>query len=73
MYEEKIQRLEAEIAELKECIKNNRKEIKKRANILVLTIDEEVETEVEMYNEEIEKFKDQIRYKKQLLRNYKRL
>ena len=73
MYEEKIQKLETEIQIIKKYIKDNKKEIKKRENILALTIDEELEEEIEMYKENIETYKKQIKYKKQLLRNYKNL
>lgn len=73
MHVEKIQNLEFEIEELKNYIKNSKKEIKKREKILAMTIDEEIEVEIETYKEEIESFKNQIKYKKQLLRNYKNL
>lgn len=73
MHIEKIQNLEFEIEELKNYIKNSKKEIKKREKILAMTIDEEIEVEIATYKEEIESFKNQIKYKKQLLRNYKNL
>lgn len=73
MHVEKIQNLEFEIEELKNYIKNSKKEIKKREKILAMTIDEEIEVEIATYKEEIESFKNQIKYKKQLLRNYKNL
>lgn len=44
MYEEKILRLETEIQELKKYIKNHNKEIKKREKIVVMTINEEIES-----------------------------
>ena len=73
MYTEKIQRLENEIIELKKAIKVSKKEIKKREKILSMVVDEEVETEIEMYKEEIEKFENQLKSKKELIKNYKKL
>lgn len=73
MHTEKIQNLEFEIEELNKYIKNSKKEIKKREKILAMTIDEEIEVEIEAYKEEIESYNEQIKYKKQLLRNYKNL
>ena len=73
MHEEKIQKLETEIEELKKYIKVNKNEIKKREKILAMTIDEEIEVEIWEYKEDIESYKEQIKYKKQLLRNYKNL
>ena len=73
MYTEKIQRLENEIIELKKAIKTSKKEIKKREKILSMVVDEEVETEIEMYKEEIEKFTNELKTRKQLVKNYKKL
>lgn len=73
MHEEKIQKLETEIEELKKYIKVHKNEIKKREKILAMTIDEEIEVEIETHKEDIESYKEQIKYKKQLLRNYKKL
>ena len=73
MYTEKIQILENEILEIKKAIKANKKEIKKREKILSMVVDEEVETEIEMYKEEIEKFENQLKTKKELIKNYKKL
>ena len=73
MYTEKIQLLEYEILELKKAIKASKKEIKKREKILSMVVDEEVETEIEMYKEEIEKFESQLKTKKELIKNYKKL
>ena len=73
MYTEKIQRLENEIIELKKAIKVSKKEIKKREKILSMVVDEEVETEIEMYKEEIEGFENQLKTKKELIKNYKKL
>ena len=64
MYTEKIQRLENEILEIKKAIKVSKKEIKKREKIVSMVYDEEVETEIEIYKEEIEKFKNQLKTKK---------
>lgn len=73
MYTEKIQLLEYEILELKKAIKASKKEIKKREKILSMVVDEEVETEIEMYKEEIEAFENQLKTKKELIKNYKKL
>ena len=73
MYTEKIQKLENEILELKKYIKKDKKEIKKREKILSMVVDEEVETEIEMYKEEIEGFEIQLKTKKELIKNYKKL
>lgn len=73
MYTEKIQLLENEILELKKAIKASKKEIKKREKILSMVVDEEVETEIEMYKEEIEAFENQLKTKKELIKNYKKL
>ena len=73
MYAEKIQLLENEILEIKKAIKGSKKEIKKREKIVSMIVDEEVETEIEMYKEEIEKFENQLKTKKELIKNYKKL
>lgn len=73
MYTEKIQILENEILEIKKAIKASKKEIKKREKIVSMVYDEEVETEIEMYKEEIEKFENQLKTKKELIKNYKKL
>ena len=73
MYTEKIQLLENEILEIKKAIKANKKEIKKREKILSMVVDEEVEVEIEMYKEEIEKFTNELKTRKQLVKNYKKL
>ena len=73
MYTEKIQILENEILEIKKAIKASKKEIKKREKILSMVVDEEVETEIEMYKEEIEKFTNELKTRKQLVKNYKKL
>ena len=73
MYTEKIQILENEILEIKKAIKASKKEIKKREKILSMITDEEIETEIEMYKEEIEKFENQLKTKKELIKNYKKL
>ena len=73
MYTEKIQKLENEIIELKKYIKANKKEIKKREKILSIAVDEEVETEIEMYKEDIEKFTNELETRKELIKNYKKL
>ena len=73
MYVEKIQKLENEILELKKYIKANKKEIKKREKILSIAVDEELEMEIQIYKEEIERFKNEIRVRRELLRNYKKL
>lgn len=73
MYTEKIQILENEILEIKKAIKASKKEIKKREKIVSMITDEEVETEIEMYKEEIEKFENQLKTKKELIKNYKKL
>ena len=73
MYTEKIEILENEILEIKKAIKASKKEIKKREKILSMVVDEEVETEIDMYKEEIESFENQLKTKKELIKNYKKL
>ena len=79
MYTEKIQKLENEILELKKYIKANKKEIKKREKILSMIIDNkmvvdnDIELEIELYKEEIEKFTKELKLRKQLIKNYKKL
>ena len=73
MYSEKIQRLENEILELKKYIKANKKEIKKREKILSMVVDEELEMEIQIYKEEIEKFTNELKTRKELIKNYKKL
>lgn len=73
MYSEKIQILENEILEIKRAIKASKKEIKKREKIVSMITDEEIEVEIEMYKEEIEKFENQLKTKKELIKNYKKL
>ena len=73
MHTEKIQILENEILEIKKAIKASKKEIKKREKIVSMITDEEIETEIEMYKEEIEKFENQLKTKKELIKNYKKL
>ena len=73
MYTEKIQKLENEIIELKKYIKANKKEIKKREKILSIAVDEELEMEIQIYKEEIEKFTNELKTRKELIKNYKKL
>ena len=73
MYTEKIQKLENEIIELKKYIKANKKEIKKREKILSIAVDEELEMEIQIYKEEIEKFTNELKTRKELIRKYKKL
>ena len=79
MYAEKIQKLENEILELKKYIKKDKKEIKKREKILsmvvdnAMVVDNDLEFEIEMYKEEIEKFENQLKTRKELIKNYKKL
>ena len=73
MYTEKIQILENEILEIKRAIKASKKEIKKREKILSMVTDEEVEIEIEMYKEDIDIFENQLKTKKELIKNYKKL
>ena len=73
MYIEKINCLASEIEEIKEAIKINKKEIKKRKKILNMTYDEDLETEILEFKEEIENFSEMLKMKKQLLKNYKKL
>ena len=73
MYTEKIQILENEILEIKKAIKANKKEIKKREKIVSMVYDEEVETEIEMCKEEIEKLTNLLKTRKELIKNYKKL
>ena len=73
MYIEKINCLAIEIEQIKEAIKTNKKEIKKRKNIIAIQYDEVLETEILQYKEEIENLREQLKMKKQLLKNYKKL
>ena len=73
MYTEKIQILEYEILEIKKAIKASKKKKKKREKIVSMVVDEEVETEIEMYKEEIEKFTNELKTRKELIKNYKKL
>ena len=66
MYTEKIRILEDEIFQIKKAIKASKKEIKNREKILSMVEDEEVEVEIEMYKEEIEKITNKLKNKKQL-------
>ena len=68
MYTEKIQKLENEILELKKYIKANKKEIKKREKILSIAVDEELEMEIQIYKEEIEKFTNELKTRKELIK-----
>ena len=38
-----------------------------------MVVDEEVEVEIEMYKEEIEKFTNELKTRKELIKNYKKL
>ena len=49
MYEDKIEKLETEIQEIKKYIKAHKKEIKKREKILSMVVDNDVEVEIEVY------------------------
>ena len=73
MYNEKIKILENEILELNKANNDIKKEIKKREKIVSMITDEEIEVEIEMYKEEIEKFENQLKTKKELIKNYKKL
>ena len=73
MYIEKINCLANDIEEIKKVIKTNKKEIKKRENILNMTFDDDLETEILQYKEEIENLSELLKTKKQLLKNYKKL
>ena len=69
----RAQKLENEILELKKYIKKDKKEIKKREKILSMIVDNDVEVEIEMYKEEIEKFTNELKTRKELIKNYKKL
>ena len=73
MYIEKINCIASEIEQIKEAIKTNKKEIKKRKNIIAIQYDEVLETEILQYKEEIENYNELLKIKKQLLKNYKKL
>ena len=73
MYIEKINCIASEIEQIMEAIKTNKKEIKKRENILAIQDDEVLETEILQYKEEIENYNELLKMKKQLLKNYKKL
>ena len=79
MHGEKIEKLENEIQEIKKYIKADKKEIKKREKILSLIVDNkmvadnDIELEIGLYKEEIEKFTNELKIRKQLVKNYKKL
>ena len=73
MYAEKIEKLENEIQEIKKYINADKKEIKKREKILSMGVDNDIEVAIEMYKEEIEKFTNELKTRKQLVKNYKKL
>ena len=79
MYTEKIEKLENEIQEIKKYIKADKKEIKKREKILSMVldnkmvVDNDLEVEIGLYKEEIEKFTNELKIRKQLVKNYKKL
>ena len=79
MYAEKIEKLENEIQEIKKYIKADKKEIKKREKILsmiaanAMVADNDIELEIQLYKEEIEKFTNELKTRKQLVKNYKKL
>ena len=73
MYTEKIRILEDEIFQIKKAIKASKKEIKKREKILSMVVDNDIEVEIEMYKEEIEKFTNELKTRKELIKNYKKL
>ena len=73
MYIEKINCLASDIEEINKLIKTNKKEIKKRKNIIAIQYDEVLETEILQYKEEIENLRELLKIKKQLLKNYKKL
>ena len=73
MYGEKIQILENEILEIKKAIKASKKEIKKREKIVSMVYDEEIEVEIDLFKEEIEKLTNLLKVRKQLIKNYKKL
>ena len=41
--------------------------------ILSMIVDNDVEVEIEMYKEEIEKFTNELKTRKELIKNYKKL
>ena len=79
MYAEKIEKLENEIQEIKKYIKADKKEIKKREKILSMiannnmVVDNDIEFEIKMYKEDIEKFTNELKTRKELIKNYKKL
>ena len=73
MYVDKIQSLESEIQELNKYIKADKKEIKKREKILNMEPNDDLEVEILVYKDEIENLREQLKMKKQLLKNYKKL
>lgn len=73
MYRDKINRLETHIEEIKKVIKADKKEIKKRENIIAIEHDEDLETEILEFKEEIENLREQLKMKKQVLKKYKKL
>ena len=68
-----IETFENEIQETKKYIKADKKEIKKREKILSMVVDNDIEVEIEMYKEEIEKFTNELKTRKELIKNYKKL
>ena len=73
MYAEKIEKLENGIQEIKKYIKADKKEIKKREKILSMVVDDDIEIEIQMYKREIEKLTNELKTRKQLVKNYKKL
>ena len=73
MHTQKIQILENEILEINNHIRDNKKQIKKREKITSMVVDEDLKVEILMYEEEIEKLTGELKFRKELLKNYKSL
>lgn len=73
MHSQKIQILENEIIEINNHIRDNKKQIKKREKITSMVADEDLKVEILMYEEEIEKLTSELKFRKELVRNYKNL
>lgn len=73
MHTQKIQILENEILEINNHIRDNKKQIKKREKITSMVADDDIIAEIVVYEEEIEKLKGELKFRKELLKNYKSL
>ncbi len=73
MHTQKIQILENEILEINNHIRDNKKQIKKREKIASMVADDDIIAEIVMYEEENKKLTGELKFRKELLKNYKSL